>query len=141
MMVALQLQGQVSRHFNAANGLALDGYDVVAYFTDGKAKKGEKSNCSQYEGLKWCFASDQNRETFLADPQQYLPMYGGWCAYAMGDSGKKVGVDPGTFKIINGRLYLFYNAFFNNTLKSWNKDEKNLKIRADRHWSETLKSK
>ena len=47
MMVALQLKGQVSRHFNAANGLALDGYDVVAYFTDRKAKKGVKSNCSQ----------------------------------------------------------------------------------------------
>ena len=74
MMVALQLKGQVSRHFNAANGLALDGYDVVAYFTDRKAKKGVKSNCSQYEGLKWCFANDQNREIFTDPNNIYLCM-------------------------------------------------------------------
>ena len=66
-------------------------------------------------------------------------MFGGWCAYAMGDNGEKVDIDPETFKIIDGKLYLFYNAYFNNTLNSWNKDEKNLKNKANNNWSKLLK--
>ena len=69
----------------------------------------------------------------------YEPQYGGWCAYAMGTSGEKVKVDPETFKIIDGRLFLFYNAFFNNTLNSWNKDEKNYHTKADQNWKTILK--
>lgn len=57
----------------------------------------------------------------------------------MGDYGEKVEIDPKTFKILDGKLYLFYNAYFNNTLKSWNKNEKNLKSKADLNWAETLK--
>ena len=57
----------------------------------------------------------------------------------MGDYGKKVEIDPETFKIVDGKLYLFYNAYFNNTLKSWNKDEKNLKAKADKNWSTLIK--
>ena len=68
------------------------------------------------------------------NPLNYEPQYGGWCAYAMGKDGSKVEVDPETFKIIDGKLYLYYNKFFNNTLKSWNKDETNLKSRADLNW-------
>jgi len=63
----------------------------------------------------------------LKNPAGYEPQYGGWCAYAMGANGEKVEIDPGTFKIVDGKLNLYYNAFFNNTLKSWNKDEVNLK--------------
>ena len=58
----------------------------------------------------------------------------GWCAYAMGAKGEKVSIDPETFKIINGKLYLFYNSYFNNTLKSWNKNEPTLKAKADVNW-------
>jgi hypothetical protein len=57
----------------------------------------------------------------------------------MGSSGEKVSVDPGTFKIINNKLYLFYNSFLNNTLKSWNKDEKNLNVKADQNWSKLFR--
>ncbi|HZE82850.1 MAG TPA: YHS domain protein, partial [Puia sp.] len=64
----------------------------------------------------------------------YEPQYGGWCAYAMGKDGSKVEVDPGTFKIVNGKLFLFYNRFFNNTLKTWNKDEDHLHKNADNNW-------
>jgi hypothetical protein len=59
----------------------------------------------------------------------------------MGDYGKKVEINPETFKILNGKLFLFYNAYFNNTLKSWNKDEKNLNSKADINWSNILKNK
>jgi len=80
------------------------------------------------------FASAANRDLFKASPARYQPQYGGWCAYAMGAKGEKVEVDPETFKIVDGKLYLFYNKFFNNTLKSWNKDEAGLKTKADVNW-------
>jgi len=64
---------------------------------------------------------------------QVRTQYGGWCAYAMGKDGSKLKIDPETFKIINGKLYVFYNKFFNNTLKSWNKDDQ-LHQQADANW-------
>ena len=71
-------------------------------------------------------------------PEKYEPAYGGWCAYAMGNSSEKVEVDPETFKIIGGKLYLFYNFYFNNTLKSWNKNETGLKTKADGNWNKFI---
>jgi hypothetical protein len=58
----------------------------------------------------------------------------------MGASGKKVEVDPETFKIIDDKLYLYYNSYFNNTLKTWNKNERVLKANADMHWSQLINS-
>jgi len=99
----------------------------VAYFTQKKAVKGKSLITSTYEGVIYYFSTQANKDAFLKSPSSYEPQYGGWCAYAMGSSGEKVEIDPETFKIIEGKLYLFYNAYFNNTLKSWNKDETNLK--------------
>ena len=90
-------------------------------------------------GVTYQFATDMNRSAFKDHPEKYEPQYGGWCAFAMGDYGKKVEVDPETFKIVDGKLYLFYNAYFNNTLKSWNKNEKQLKSNADINWSNLIK--
>ena len=122
------------KHFNLDNGIAIKGYDPVAYFTTGKAVKGSKDMAVYIQGATYYFSSAANKELFKTSYAKYLPEYGGWCAYAMGAKGEKVSVDPETFKIINGKLYLFYNSFFNNTLKSWNKDETNLKGKADVNW-------
>jgi YHS domain-containing protein len=121
--------------FNVEDGLAIGGYDPVAYFTDKAALKGKKDFAFMHQGIQYYFASAVHRDRFKAAPENYEPQYGGWCAYAMGDNGEKVEVDPETFKIIDGRLYLFYNKYFNNTLRSWNKDETRLKSNADRNWS------
>ncbi len=83
---------------------------------------------------KYYFSSASNRDLFKSQPDKYEPQYGGWCAYAMGSSGEKVEVDPETFRILEGKLYLFYNKFFNNTLNSWLKDEKKFKSQADANW-------
>lgn len=123
-----------TKEFNLENKLALQGYDPVAYFTQKKAVKGKKEIASTFEGVTYYFSSQANKEIFAKNPSGYEPQYGGWCAFAMGDYGKKVEVDPETFKILDGKLYLFYNAYFNNTLKSWNKDEVNLKKKADANW-------
>lgn len=120
--------------------LAIGGYDPVAYLTEHKAVEGNKMLKADYEGVTYYFSSKEHLNMFNLNPHKYEPEYGGWCAYAMGAKGEKVEVDPETFKIINGKLYLFYNKFFNNTLKSWNKDENNLKANADKHWASFTKN-
>ena len=122
------------KHSNLENGIGIQGFDPVAYFKQGKAVKGSKDLAVTAEGITYYFSSPENKEAFKRSPLAYEPEYGGWCAYAMGAKGEKVPVDPATFKIINNKLYLFYNQFFNNTLKSWNKDEANLKAKADQNW-------
>jgi YHS domain-containing protein len=116
------------------NSLAVSGYDVVAYFTQNKAIEGDKKFAVTAEGVLYYFSSAANKELFLKDWKKYEPQYGGWCAYAMGANGQKVEIDPGTFKITNGKLYLFYHSWVNNTLTKWNKDETNLKSKADNNW-------
>ena len=123
------------KHFNLEKGVALQGYDPVAYFNQSKGLKGNKQFAAIAEGVTYYFINATNKETFLKDPKKYEPQYGGWCAYAMGANGEKVEVDPETFKILNGKLYLFYHSWANNTLNKWNKDEANLKLKADKNWT------
>jgi|SRR5580692_6756804 YHS domain-containing protein len=126
--------GLRQKHFNLDEGVAIKGYDPVAYFLQDKAVKGKKDWSTFYQGVTYYFASASDRDEFKKDPSRYEPQYGGWCAFAMGKDGSKVDVDPGTFKITGGKLFLFYNQFFTNTLKSWNKDEVSLHGNADSNW-------
>lgn len=126
--------GLRKKHFNLDDGIAIKGYDPVAYFTQNKAVKGSKDLAVSYQGITYYFSAASNKEAFKANPSKYEPEYGGWCAYAMGEKGEKVSVDPETFKILNGKLYLFYNKYFTNTLKDWNKNEAALKKTADANW-------
>ena len=126
------------KEFNLKNKVAIQGYDPVAYFTQKKAVKGKSSFTAIYEGVTYNFSSQANKDLFLKNPSSYEPQYGGWCAYAMGENNEKVEINPETFKIIDGKLYLFYNAYFNNTLKSWNKNETNLKKKADTNWKKVI---
>lgn len=142
-LLSLQLHAQDAtalrkKQFNLQNGLAIDGYDPVAYFKQHKAVKGSKDLAVYNQGVTYYFSSQENKEDFKKNPAAYEPQYGGWCAYAMGAKGEKVSIDPETFKIINNKLYLFYNSFLNNTLKTWNKDESNLKAKADENWTKTF---
>ncbi len=133
-----QTESKRTANFNLENKLAIEGHDPVAYFKQGKAVKGKKELSVSHQGVVYYFSSVANKEAFLKTPAAYEPQYGGWCAYAMGANGEKVEINPETFKIVDGKLYLFYNAFFNNTLKSWNKDEANLKKKADANWKKII---
>ncbi len=124
--------------FNLEKKVAIQGYDPVAYFTQKKAVKGKSTLASSYEGVTYYFSSQANKEIFAKNPANYELQYGGWCSYAMGATGEKVEIDPETFKIVDGKLNLYYNAYFNNTLKSWNKDEVNLKKKADANWKKFI---
>jgi len=134
-----QNESRRAANFNLDNKIAIQGYDPVAYFKHNKATKGKKEIALSYQGVTYQFSSASNKDAFLKNPTGYEPQYGGWCAYAMGSSGEKVAINPETFKIVDGKLYLFYNAYFNNTLKSWNKDENELRSKADMNWKKITK--
>jgi YHS domain-containing protein len=123
------------KHYNLEKNLAIGGYDPVAYFTQNKALEGKKVNTYTYQNVTYYFASTANLEAFKKEPARYEPQYGGWCAYAMGETGEKVSIDPETFKVLDGKLYLFYNKLFTNTLPKWNKDEVNLMKKANNSWA------
>lgn len=120
--------------FNYANNVAIKGYDPIAYFIQNSAVKGKKDIAISNMGIIYYFATEANKNLFKLNPSKYEPQYGGWCAYAMGSDGTKVEIDPATFKIVDSKLYLFYNKYFTNTLKSWNKNENKFKTSADANW-------
>jgi YHS domain-containing protein len=128
-----QTEAERQKHFNLKKNLALEGYDAVSYFNN-RPIEGKENISLTYKGVVYQFSSQANLTTFKSNPGKYEPAYGGWCAYAMGENGEKVKVDPETFKILNGKLYLFYNFWANNTLTSWNKNEAKLKSAADSNW-------
>ncbi|MFY8127453.1 MAG: YHS domain-containing (seleno)protein [Chitinophagaceae bacterium] len=128
-----------TKHFNLEKGLAIQGYDAVAYFTANKAIKGNKQFTTTYEGATYYFSSAANRDLFIKTPKSYEPQYGGWCAYAMGATNEKVEIDPETFKIKDGKLFLFYHSWINNTLTKWNKDETSLYSKAEANWKVIFK--
>ena len=118
-------------------GRAIQGYDPVAYFNDGPTE-GRADLHVTHNGATYYFSSEANREEFYANPTRYEPAYGGFCAYAIGINGDLVEVNPKTFKIIDGKLNLFYNKNLINTLSLWNLNEDKLKSQAAVTWSEIV---
>jgi YHS domain-containing protein len=91
-------------------GVAIMGYDTVAYFTDGKAVKGSEEFTYDWLGTPWHFASKKHQEMFMSEPVKYAPQYGGYCAGEVVAGSVTVNVDPEAFKIIDGKLYLIYDV-------------------------------
>ncbi len=95
---------------NTENGVALKGYDAVAYFADKTARKGSDQITYSWQGLTWKFVSDDNRRLFAAQPAHYAPQYGGYCAFAI-SRGLIADVDPNSWAVVDDRLYLNNNPF------------------------------
>lgn len=123
------------KFFQYSNGLAAGGYDVVAYFTDSEAQPGDAAFAANFAGMAWHFASAANRDAFLADPQQYLPQYGGHCAYGVAQ-GYLVRGDPEAWSIKDGRLYLNYNKSIRS---AWLADSKRFIARSANNWPQLNK--
>ncbi|MBF2708073.1 YHS domain-containing (seleno)protein [Flavobacterium soyangense] len=125
-------------------GIANGGYDVVSYFTVNKATKGSQKFTVEQNGAKYYFASAKNQKAFKANPKKYLPVCDGYCAWGVSEKQSKFPVNPETFKIVDGKLYLFFNGDFNgtpfNTLNEWNKDEKKQLNNIDAAWNKLKKS-
>jgi hypothetical protein len=137
LLAIAQPESVRGKHYNLKKGIALEGYDPVSYF-NGAPQEGSNKKQLMHKSVIYFFTSDANLRLFKASPEKYEPAYGGWCAYAMGETGEKVKVDPESYKIIDGKLYLFYNFWGNNTLFDWNKNESKLKVSGDRNWQKTI---
>lgn len=121
-------------NYYTKKGVAIEGYDVTEYFNN-TAVKGTKEYSIAYDGATFYFASAENKILFETNPKKYIPQYGGYCAYAIGVKAKKISIDPKTYEIRDGKLYLFYNSFGTNTLGLWNKkDPEALRVKADENW-------
>jgi YHS domain-containing protein len=111
-------------------GAALQGYDVLSYLEDGAAVPGREQFTAEYSGVTWRFATAEHRDRFRANPQAYQPEYGGFCAYSVG-RGYPATADPMSFKVQDGKLYLFFNRAAQLV---WEQDQRRLSAAADRNW-------
>jgi YHS domain-containing protein len=118
----------------AFDDLAVQGYDPVAYFTDGKPVKGDKAFSTGYMGATFRFASAAHRDTFIANPEAYAPQYGGYCAWAVSQGYTAKG-DARNWKIVDGKLYLNYNT---SIQKKWEGDIPGFVSSANAHWPDLV---
>lgn len=119
----------------AEDGLAIRGYDPVAYFTEARPVEGDPAHSAEWRGATWRFASAENRARFLEDPEKYAPAYGGFCAWAVAAKGKLYSTQPDNWTIHQGRLYLNYN---DDIQARWEQDIPGFIAEADRRWPEIL---
>ncbi len=109
---------------------AIDGYDPVAYFSEGVAMPGSSQFIAEHEGVIWRFRSAQNKRLFLNQPDKYMPQYGGFCAYARSEDYTAYS-DPTAWAIESGRLYLNYS---HDVKAEWDKDRVSRITKADGNW-------
>lgn len=134
MFVTISANAQLNggSHFNNlnTNGVILDGYDPVAFFTDNKPVKGDAKFQFKYEDAIYYFASQEHLDLFKKDPEKYKPQFGAWCAYAV-SLGRVAPIDVNTFSIVNGRLVIQHNQ---RAVNGWNKDVQGNLTLADKYW-------
>ncbi|MGE5238045.1 MAG: YHS domain-containing (seleno)protein [Chloroflexota bacterium] len=113
-----------------ATGFVIRGYDPVAYFAEGRPVPGRSDLSVEYKGGTYLFATAANRDTFKANPEKYLPQYGGYCAYGVA-VGKKFDIDPSSWRIVDGKLYFNLNPVI---LEKWSADTKGYLGKSEANW-------
>ena len=129
------VHAQLSTVFKDPTGIAIEGYDAIAYSKDGKAIEGSQRIRNDWNGASWYFTSRENRDLFQKDPWKYAPQYGGYCAFALATTNQLVPSHPEIWKIIDGRLYLFANT---EAQKLFAKRVKKLSQTADKNWKSRI---
>src|SRR3954447_16753769 len=129
---AIHAQKYEGKYFNNLNsdGVIIDGYDPVAFFTDNKPVKGDAKFQYTYEDAIYYFMSQEHLDMFKANPEKYKPQFGGWCAYAV-SLGRVAPIDVNTFSIVNGRLVIQHNQ---RAVNGWSKDITGSLQLADKYW-------
>ena len=127
-------RGPVSPVNVTADGVAIKGYDPVAYFTDKRPVRGLSEFEYLWHGAKWRFSSAAHREMFRQSPDRYAPRYGGYCAYAV-SQGKVADIDPDSWTVFDDRLYLNLNP---DVKKLWEKDMREYIRKADENWPRVM---
>lgn len=130
--------GEPQEEVYSVEGVAMGGYDPVAYFEQGEAKEGDANTVSSYSGLTYQFSSTKNKKLFEEAPNKYLPAYGGWCAYAIAEASTKMEPDPTMWKIQDGKLLLFYDDWMTSVTGSlkeeWDSNETVYLEKAEKNW-------
>lgn len=111
-------------------GVAIQGYDPVAYFTADAAIRGDSAFTAQHDGATYQFSSAANRDLFLVNPAKYAPAYGGFCAYAVANN-YTAKIDPAAYSVVDGKLYLNFSKGVRNR---WNKDIPGNIAKGDANW-------
>ena len=133
----LRRAGGVEPVNKSSEGLALRGYDAVAYFQEGEAAEGRAEFAHEWNGARWLFKSAENRDAFARAPEEFAPQYGGYCSYAV-SRGYTADADPRAWKIVNGKLYLNYNL---DVRGLWEQDVPGNVRKGDGNWPQFLKHK
>jgi YHS domain-containing protein len=134
VLLALAASAEAGEFFEK-EGVAIRGYDPVAYFTEGRPAKGASQYMAAHKGSTFHFASAANRDAFIANPTRYAPQYGGFCAFGTA-GGYKAAIDPAAFTIVEGKLYLNYNS---QVQAKWSSDIPGYVKTADAKWPEVMK--
>ena len=134
---SLRRGGGVEPVNKTSAGVALRGYDAVAYFREGAAAEGRAEFEHEWNGALWLFKSAENRDDFGRDPEAYAPQYGGYCSYAVAH-GYTADADPRAWKIVEGRLYLNYNE---DVRRLWEQDIDGFIRKSETNWPQFLKRK
>ena len=127
---------QTAKHINVKDNVAIQGYDPVAYFESSKAIKGKKEITSEYNGVIYCFSTENNKVLFSNNPSYYEPQFGGFCAYGMSE-GYEAPIDPEAFTIVDNKLYLNYNL---KVKEMWSKEQAARIEKAVVNWIKIKKS-
>lgn len=125
-----------AKNFNQKNGVAVHGYDVVSYFK-GAPAAGLPKFSVDYRDVTFQFANQTNANEFDANPEKYVPAYGGWCATAMGMMNKKLDINPASFEIQGGVLYLFSTSM-GPAKDQWDANLPGIKQNADANWAKMI---
>jgi YHS domain-containing protein len=134
-LIALSVRAETPSDVNTIDGIALHGFDPVAYFTQNNAVKGDAQLTAAYHGVTYEFASKENQAAFQANPEKYIPQYGGFCAFAV-SKGAKADIDPHAFAIHDGKLYVNASG---RAQKLFVEDVKGNIEKADHNWPEVAK--
>ena len=134
-LTAPSVRADSASDVNTMGGIALHGFDPVAYFTQNKAVLGKPKLTAKYQGVTYEFASKEDKAAFMADPEKYVPQFGGFCAYAA-SVGAKADADPHEFVVSNGKLYVNNS---DRALELFQKDVAGNIEKADHNWPSVAK--
>ena len=134
--LSLASAAALAGEFFETDGVALRGYDPVAYFVSSQAQKGQEQYSYEYKGSKFYFANEANRRAFMTTPEKYAPQFGGYCAFGTAQ-GYKVSTQPDAFAIVEDKLYLNYDKKVQGI---WRQDVPGNIAKAEKNWPEVSKT-
>ncbi len=126
--------GKSDIYANSSTGVAINGYDPVAYFTKNAPTVGDEKYSANWNGAIWRFSNQENKNKFEASPEKYAPQYGGYCAYAV-SYGSTASTDPKAWTVVAGKLYLNYSL---SVRKRWRGDKAGYIKKTDNNWPGVL---